>query len=310
MWQAFAGIFGILLISGLGYYLSRINFMDASATRFVTKLATKVTIPCMLFKNAVTNFTPEFLETTGFWLLIPLLIIIFLHAMAYGIAKLLHIRKGDTGVFCAMISMPNTLSIGLPITLAIFGVTGIPYVMAFYVSTAVFFWGYAVNWVARDGGQMIVGKLEAVKRIFSPPLLAFLLGAGMNMVHVPLPNFIAAAVENLGGMTTPLTLLLTGSILADMGRDAFKLDKAGAVTLVGRLLLSPVVCLLICLAVSVPMEMTRNYTVQAGLPSMNQVLLMSKYYGANDRLCAQMLMLTTLLSLVTIPLTVLVLGMF
>lgn len=309
MLQAFAGVFGVLLISGLGYYLSRTNFMDASATRFITRLATKVAIPGMLFNNAVTNFTFEFLETTGFWLLIPLVVIIFLHALAYGIARVMCIRKEDMGVFCAMVSMPNTLSIGLPITLAIFGATGIPYVMAFYVSTAVFFWGYAVNWIARDGGQTTVGKLEAVKRIFSPPLVAFLLGAGMNMAHIPLPSFIAIATGNLGAMTAPLTLLLTGSILADMGRDAFKLDKAGAVTLVGRLLLSPLVSLILCLVVSVPMEMTKNYTVQAGLPSMNQVLLMSKYYGANDRLCAQMLMLTTLLSLVSIPLVVLVLGM-
>ncbi len=307
MFQAFEGVFGILLIVAVGYYLSQKRFMDTASTQFLTKLAAKIAIPCMLFNNAITNFTIDFLRSTGWGLLIPFCVIVILHGVAYISALLLRLPSSDRGVFCAMISMPNTLSIGLPITLAIFGTSGIPYVMAFYVATALFFWGFAVKMIARDAGIRESSRLEAIKKIFTPPLLAFLLGAAINMTGINMPKSFLIATGNLGAMTTPLTLLLTGSILAEMGREAFRLDKTGIITLLGRLALSPVVCLVICLGASLPHEITENYTVQSGLPSMNQVMLMSKYYGANQRLCAQMLTLTTLLSLLSIPMVILVL---
>lgn len=308
MIDAFSGSFSVLVVVAVGAILYRIGFLDDQTAGTISKLAMKVAVPCMLFVNAVDNFTWQFLHETGVWFFLPLAVIVVLYGIAWGIAPLL-LPAGDRGVFAAMFSMPNTLSIGLPITLAIFGVDGVPFVTAYYVATAIFFWGFAVNMIARDGGQPPVQGAERVKKVFSPPFVAFLLGAAVSLSGIPIPFFAVKSLGYLGDMTTPLTLLLTGTIIGKMGRSAFILGRSAATTLAGRFAISPVICFLVCFAAGAPAALAKVYVVQAGLPSMNQVMLMSKYYHANEKLAAQMLVITSAMSVIFVPLTVLLLQL-
>jgi len=308
MLNAFSGVFNLLLLSALGYLLHRIEFMNDDNIKFITKFTTKVVIPCMLLLNAYQNLNWTFLRRTGLWLLFPLLLSVILYFLARILGKIIRVPQNKSGVFCALMSMPNTISIGLPIAMAVLGEEALPYVMAFYLSTAVLFWTFVAGRIAADANVVPAGWKERIKRMVSLPLVAMLAGMIFGLIGITIPDFLQSALSAIGVMNTPLTLLITGSILSQMGSKAFQLKKEGVAILGGRFIFSPVICFLLCRILAAPNVMTHAYVVESALPCMNQVMLMSKFYGADEQLAAQMIAVSSVLSLIVIPIIVYVLG--
>lgn len=307
--NAFNGVFALMLLMLVGVYMTKRKFLTQNYYQFLTSFIMKYTVPAMLFENAIKNVTVEFITDNGAMLLAPFVTQLGGYFIALGISKLLKLDKSIQGIFISIFAMCNTMLMGFPICMQIFGEVSVPYVTAYYIANTVVFWVLVAPRIAAGGTEGgAISRKDKIKRIFSPPLTAFLIGAVVNLVRIPVPKFIQTALTDFGALTSPIAMLLCGYLLASMGKDVLKTPKCIVGAVAARLLWSPIFCAGICLVMKVPPLPACVFCVQAAMPAMNQTVILSGLYKGNDKAAAQGLALSNILSVFIIPLVVMFLN--
>lgn len=303
--NAFNGMFALMLLMLLGVFMTKKKFLTEDYYHFLTSFVMKYAVPALLFQNAIQNVTVEFITESGSLLLAPFVTQLGGYLIALGIAKLLKLDKSIQGIFISIFAMCNTMLMGFPICMQIFGEVSVPYVTAYYIANTVVFWVLVAPRIAAGGqaGGAIALK-DKIKRIFSPPLTSFLIGSAVNLLHIPVPRFVQTALTDFGALTSPIAMLLCGYLLASMGKDVLKAPRCIVGAVAARLLWAPVFCAGICLVMKVPALPACVFCVQAAMPAMNQTVILSGLYRGNDRAAAQGLALSNILSVFIIPLVV------
>ncbi len=303
--NAFNGVFALMLIMLLGAFMTRRKFLTEDYYHFLTSFIMKYTIPAMLFENAIENVTMEFITESGTLLLAPFVTQLGGYFIALGIAKLIKLPKSLEGIFISIFAMCNTMLMGFPICMQIFGEVSVPYVTAYYIANTLVFWILVAPRIAAGGTVGgVITRVEKIKRVFSPPLMAFLVGAAVSLLHIPVPAFLQTALTDFGALTSPIAMILCGYLLASMGKDVLKTPRCIVGAVAARLLWAPVFCAGICLLMDVPALPACVFCVQAAMPAMNQTVILSGLYRGNDRAAAQGLALSNILSVFIIPLVV------
>ncbi|MDR1157602.1 MAG: AEC family transporter [Oscillospiraceae bacterium] len=305
--RALQGVLMILVLVGTGVLMARLGYLTEELETSLSRLTIHFSVPAMLFGSTVSHISGAFLRRAGWLLLIPLVCMLLGYGLGFVLRLLCRIPRGDTGVFLVMFALSNSIFIGLPVALEIFGESAMPYVVAYFPFNTTIFWTLGNLGIAADGGRRPASVGATIRQIFSPPFFGFLAGFAVALTGLTLPPFLTQAVTYLGNLTVPVTLLTTGAVLSRMGRASLHLGRAGWLTLFGRLVLMPGVTMAACLLCGAPPMMTGVFTMIAAMPVMNQCVIMARLHGANHRLAAQMLTVSTLFSLAGIPLWVLVL---
>ena len=120
-------------------------------------------------------------------------------------------RQDRRGLFISMFFNSNTIFVGLPINQALFGDASIPYVLIYYMCNTTFFWTLGTYLIQRDGeGEAQFDLKTSLEKVFSPPLMGFLLGLVLVMLHIKFPAFLASDLQYLGNLTTPLSMIFIG----------------------------------------------------------------------------------------------------
>ena len=303
-WLALQGVLGLLLISIVGYVLAAKGWFDDHAIIMMPRLITCVALPPYLFYTVSHSFQREQLLHMIVSSLFPLLSMLVTFALAWVLARLFRVKEGRRGLFCAGMSASNTMYIGLPVNLALFGEESLPYVLLYYFASTIFFWtvgNYAISSDGNGDGRERTRLRDNVRHIFSPPMLGFLTGLSLVMLKVELPRFLLDAARYLGNLTTPLALLFIGITLQNMDLRHLKLDRDLVLALAGRLVVSPLVVLLLVPLFPIPELMGKVFIMQASLPVLMQAAILSAYYRTDAEFGALMVSLSTLLSALTIP---------
>ncbi|WP_458863263.1 AEC family transporter [Acidaminobacterium chupaoyuni] len=308
--NAFNGVFALMLLMMLGFFMTRKKFLTEDYYHFLNTFIMKYTVPAFLFENAIKNVTWEFITQSGTMLLAPFITQLGGYFIALGVSKLMKIPRSLQGIFISIFAMCNTMLMGFPICMQIFGEISVPYVTAYYIANTLVFWILVAPKIAA-GGELggEISLKEKIKRVFSPPLTAFICGTAVNLIGIPVPKFIQTALTDFGALTSPIAMLICGYLLASMGKDVFKTPKAILVAVGARLIWSPIFCALICLGLKVPALPACVFCVQAAMPAMNQTVILSGLYKADDHAAAQGLALSNILSVLIIPFTVYFLNM-
>ena len=307
IFNAFNGIFTIITMILIGVLVVKNKLMNQNTYNFCSKLLMKFCVPALLFCNAIENVTWEFINDMGILLLVPFVTQIINYVIAVICSRLFRIPEKERGIFVAIFAVSNTIFIGLPVTTAIYGESTIPFVTACFLSNTVCFWSLIVPGIASDGGSASVSLSQKMKQIFSAPLLAFIFGSILNLSGLSLPSFLTGALDYMGGMVTPLSMLLIAFLLCDMGKRAFKLSRTAALGIVGRYLIAPAVIIISCLLFKVPSDIAKVFTTVGAMPVMNQAVILAGAYKANDKCVAQALAFTCVMGVAVIPVMVFIL---
>lgn len=203
-------------------------------------------------------------------------------------------------------SASNTMYIGLPVNLALFGDEALPFVLLYFFANTVFFWTVGNYSISHDKEELRAkaSLLTNARHIFSPPMIGMLCGAALVLFSIRLPSFVESFAQYLGNMTTPLALIFIGTTLYQMDLRHLHIDKDLVLGVMGKLVLAPLLlAVMLYFLPDVPDLMRKVFIIQAGLPSILQTALMSAYYDTDPQYGALMVTMTTVLSILTIPLT-------
>lgn len=300
------GIFEILFIIGIGFILAKKGWFAADTSALLTKLVMKIALPLYMLCQLEKDFTHDSLLQIAPDLLLPFSSILLAYVVGRIAVKLLHIRQDRQGVFITCFFIANTIFIGLPVNLALFGTQSVPSVMLYYMANTTMFWTLGVYHIVNDstGGEkaMPLFSLQTLKKVFSPPLLGFLIGLAFILANIQLPEFLLVSFQYVGNLATPLSLMVIGIEMSSISLASVHWDRDLVGALCGRFIICPL-CVLALLPVIVVTPMSAQvFTMQASMPAMTQMTVVAKAVGADVKYATQVSFLSVVLGLIVIPL--------
>ena len=305
-------ISGILVILGMilvGFVIGERGWFDDKSRGLIAKLVTQVALPCYMLYTITQRFTAADLLKMLPALRFPALSMVVLLGIATAVARIFAVRQDRRGLFISMFFNSNTIFVGLPINQALFGDASIPYVLIYYMCNTTFFWPLGTYLIQRDGeGEAQFDLKTSLKKVFSPPLMGFLLGLVLVMLQIKLPAFLASDLQYLGNLTTPLSMIFIGLSVSHVGVKQLILGKDQLLILLGRFVVAPLLMATIVYWVPLPSLMKQVFIIQSAMPVMTNAPVVARLYGADSDYAAVMVTETTLATMLVIPILMLLMA--
>jgi predicted permease len=299
-------VLSILMMIGLGMFLTHIKWLSDENAQLLSNLVIKVALPGMIINNMLTKFTRAGVIEQLPGLLAALASITISLGIGHIAARAAKVPANRRGALVCMFSFSNSIYIGVPVSLALFGPEALPYALMYYIANTTFFWTAGVGMLRRDSGSVpLPGRMSALIRSLPLPLFVFFICMALVLMGVNLSesSFIASAASYIGGMATPRALLFTGILIVRMLRSKHaRWERGYELMLIGRFLVSPLLAW--GLSALLPIStLARNVIVmQAAMPVMAQTSIVAESVGADSEYAAGGLALSTFAALIMIPL--------
>jgi len=275
----------VFLLAAVGFFWVKLGI--EYRTRFVTQLAMSLAVPSLVFTALQdTKISPSSLQA------LSLATIVSYGAVTLVAITLLRLSGLRMRTYLAPVTFGNTGNLGLPLALFAFGQEGLGYAVVVFAIMAIYSFTFGV-WVVAGGGS----PLKALKE---PMVAATILGALFLWQGWHTPPFLTNTLELIGQMAIPLMLITLGVALARLSPNSIALPAVVSALKIafcvaiawfaGRWFqLDPVAFGVLVIQVSTPVAVT-SY-------------LLAEKYGADSETVAGLVVLSTLFSVVTLPLT-------
>ena len=287
-----------MFLMGTGCFFARKNILGEHSNKLFSYLVLNLCLPCLIILGLTSRFTREGLMQSTEWLGLSFVILLalILAAKIFSFSSLIKRKE----LFQLSFVFANTVFIGLPVNIALFGDDSIPYIFLYYFANTCFFWTYGVYCV-RGGGSI----KDGFKKLMTPATISFFVGIIMILLDLKVPPFLATYMKYLGGMTTPLAMLYLGTAIYSLGIRSLKPDFEGLLDLISKFIIAPIIALvLIKIAdgfLTLPILLKKVYFIQTTMPIMTNVAILSGYYNKNPEDASKVVGLSTILVVVTIP---------
>lgn len=291
----------IFVVMAVGYAMRKIHVLSAEADRSLTRVVVIVLAPCLAFDTIIGN---EALTRPANWLLPPVLgfasIVLGILCARLG-ARLFRIPSGMTRrTFVYTNSLQNYGYIPLPLCAALFPRETMGVLFAFCLGVEIAFWSIA-QWQLTGRGD-----LRRWWTMINPPMVAIPLALLLNGLAAEkwIPASVDTTFHLLGVCAVPMALLLSGGLIADHLNSA-ALRHGGRTILastVVRLGLIPVLILLAAWLIPFDRELKSVLVLQAAMPAAIFPIVVTKAHDGDVPTALQVVMGTSLIGLITIPL--------
>src|SRR5699024_3751296 len=137
------------------------------------------------------------------------------YLLAFGLVKLLKVQPGRKGIFINAMVNANTIFIGLPLNIALFGDKSMTYFLVYYIVNTVSTWAFGVFLISNDDPTQAKEKTKHQidwKKVIPMPLVGFLVALVFLLLNIPIMkvSFISSTLTYVGNLVTPLSLIYIG----------------------------------------------------------------------------------------------------
>ena len=294
-------IISIFIIMVIGIICYKMKIIDKYAKDKLSQLSTWIVCPMLIFMSFQMDYDAELLK--------KMIIVFGLAVISFCISiilanVILREKEGyDNAVERFGVIFTNCGFIGIPLGSAIFGNIGVIYATMFVAAFHVFCWTYGISLL--DKGKFQLNKL------MNPCLVSVFLGVLFFALQIKVPENVAYALNSISNMNTPLAMLISGVVLAQLDlRATLKKLIKGRLLLVVLLrgIISPAIFALLLRMIPVDEQIRVVSAMTAACPTGAFTITLSILYGRDDNYGTEILCSSTLLSIITIPLCLLIVG--
>ncbi len=307
----------LFLVLCIGALLAKLDIVDQHTKQKLTKLMLYVTTPLMILdafndrlqmiSNGETGGTSLhigylFAVSIGFYVVMILLGVL--------VTVLFRFPKDTRNLYTFMTVFGNVGFIGFPIALAVCGSEGLFYaailnsvfnVLIYTVGVILITAGKEEN---SGENRSAWQRMQPKKLLLTPGVLCCAVAVLLFTLKIQLPSLLADTCDTLGGLTSPLAMIVVGANLAGMPlKNTLGNLRLNLYTLVRQLILPVLMWLVI--RIVIPHETLASVLLlMAAMPIANMAALFATEYKSDEKLASQAIFVTTLCSLVSLPLIV------
>jgi len=296
----------LLIPVGLGLLVKYAGWIPETDGSVLQRFVVRFTVPQLIFHSMYTAQINDFEQ------LVPMAVSFLLVTGIFALAGLGTSRlqvfsdRGRRHAYLLSVTFGNYGWIGWAVADTVLGESGLS--RAFFFTLLWWPAFYIVGLLVCTGRDLINGVPKSVRhRIVSglaPSLVAVVTGMSLNLADCPLPDWALSTIDGFGSMSVPLILLTTGMRL-DLKRATGYLGYALRIAGV-RLLLGPVIGLIVVSLMPLDAVSSRVIVLMAGMPTATMIPVFSELVPLNQNMVSAAIVVSTLLSLATIPLLALI----
>ena len=287
----------------VGYGAGKLGYLGGDFDRQLSRLVISLTCPALILSSAMTGELPE-REYILPLLLISVVTYAVLTGVAFVLPRYLTRKKADEGAIGFALMFGNVGFMGYPVVASIFGHEAVFYAAVLNVVNT-----FAVFTI---GTMLITGKSEVEdsrfqkKVLYSTPMLAAYLTMLIVIFRIDnIPAWICQPLTMIGNITVPAALLIIGSSMSNLPLRALMGNTTVYATTLFRLALLPIGIYYLCLLLGFSSFVVNINTVVIAMPVATYGTILCLKYHKDTTLMTEVTFITTLLSMLTIPLLVL-----
>jgi predicted permease len=290
----------VFVILAAGYALRRLNWLTPEADRSLLQVGVNFLYPCLIADTILGN---PILAEVGNLIVPPIVgfgtvVIGFVSCLAVG--GMLGLEPPTRRAFAFTTGLYNYGYLPIPLVQAFYDRDTLGVLFTHNLGVEIALWTVGVWILSGTSGS------DAWRKIVNVPILAIVASALLNVAGAGewLPPFLEKSMHMLGQSAIPLALLLTGATLADL--VAHGSLSGTRVPLIAanfmRLAALPIVFLVLAKILPISAPLQRIMIIQAAMPAAMIPIILAKHYKADSAHALQIVLSTTLLGLLTIPL--------
>ena len=283
----------LFIYMAVGFFCRKRGIFTDEARDKLTDFVVLVTLPCMIFESFHMAFSLETLTQGA----AAVVIAAGMACVALLLGKVLYNRfpYEEKSILQYGTLVSNSGFAGLPVVSGTYGDEGLFLGSLFIIPTRILMWSAGISLFTRADARQAVKKV-----LLNPGIIAVEVGLVRMVLQLPLPHFVDTAVDNLGACTSPMAMALVGAILADVPLKTVFDPKSFYLVAVRQFLL-PGICLAALKLLQVDPLTIGVSVALTGMPIGSTTAILAQKYGADAQFASKCVFISTLTSLVTVP---------
>ena len=285
----------MLIYMCVGYYCNKKNIIDKPTEVKLTDFVLRITMPCMVFNSFNMKLTMDFVREASFCLALSFAIC----GTGWLLGKFIYNRypneKKSILQYATLVN--NCGFLGLPIVSSILGEEGLVLAAIFIIPNRIFMWTAGISIFSKESENKTKALLKV---LMNPCMIAVYLGILQAAVQVPIPEFVQKSLTGLGNCTTPISMLLIGSMLTALNLNSFK-DWSTIYYGLIRLAVLPIFALVFMRALGADDVLVACGVILTAMPAGSTTALLAQKYGADAVYGTKIVLTSVLFSMISIP---------
>jgi predicted permease len=294
----YSSLIAVAIMIAVGFALGKAGWVDEHFNKKLINLLLMVAMPCALF-----SAFPEVFHIDALWLLLwglgagllIFLIMIFLSKLLF--RKKFSPKNHFEYQFAFVFN--NAVFLGYPLISTIFGADGLISYAGFVLVFNLMLFGYGVMMFEEKFTIQHIGRA-----LINPNIIAVLFGALAFVFSFSLPGSLDLSIGYIGGIMTPLSLICIGFMLSRARLIEVLKNRKIVLTCALQLILAPLIAFSVLKIIGAPDSVLTIIVLIQALPTATTLGLFAEKYGRDTENASGLVVTSTLLSAVTLPLVV------
>lgn len=279
----------------VGYICKKIKLLSEKTVKDMTNFVLYIVTPCVIINSYQRKFDKQMLIGLAIMLVASIISFAVNILLAHLLVKDRDKRREKTLRFGAVFSNCGFMS--LPLQQAMLGEIGVFYGATYIAVFQIIVWTYGVIVMSGDVKSFSLSKI-----ILNPGMIGTLVGIVLFICSISLPFTVLEPIKHLAALNTPVPMIIVGYHLAG---SSFKIKGLSAyMSIILRLIISPVLMILALWYFKLTGDIMVACIIAVSSPVAATTTMFSEKFGGDTPLSATVVSITTLLSIITMPLVV------
>lgn len=291
----------LFLVIALGYGLLKIKILDVEFNKRLTSLLLSVTTPALIVSSVLSTTLEKDISKIAFVFIVGVIIFIVLPILGFIIVKIIKVPTHQQGLYIFMTMFSNIGFMGFPVMKSIFGNEAVFLTAIFNMLFNLLVFTVGIVFMNYHSAEKI--KMNA-RQLLSPGVISSLIALLIYLTEIQVPDVIASTITMVGDITTPIAMMLIGSTLATIPlKEVFNEIRVYPFTILKQIIIPIIAYPVLSFFIQDPLILGVSL-IMIAMPVGNIAVLFATEYQKDVALAAKTVFMTTLLSIITIPVIV------
>ena len=292
IFQKLLVLFGFMLIGYLSY---KKKWISDDTSSQISGLIVNIFNPALIISGVIGSVGNGNWNLVIMDLILAVILFVVLILISPAFVRILGVKKDERNIYAVMLIFSNLGFMGIPIIEELYGREAIFYVALYTLVYNILFYTY---------GIYLFEKAKIIfhwKKMINPGMVACLVALLIFAFQIDAPAPAVSFVQYLGNAAIPLSMIITGVSLAKMPLiEVFKDIKMYQFTFL-KMLVIPMIAAFAIRLFHLDPVLSGIMVLMFGMPNGSMAVMMAIDYGLDSSICSRGIVLTTLLSIITLP---------
>ena len=294
-------IIQLFIVIAIGFSAAKSGYLDIKYKEAISKVIKNITLPLLIITSMMSKeLTKDALLNTGIAAVSAVVVIVVLYGAGLLTAKVFRLNEPTKTVHALLSSTGNVVFLGYPVISAVYGPDSLYYAVIYGIINDMFLWSAGVYLINKSSGKE--NSKENLKKLLNPNTLSCIIGIVLMLLGVKLPGILHETLSGVGHLTTNLSMLFIGMVLATV--DFKKIYKRVSMLsiIILKMVITPIFAAFLLKIFGVNPITCGAIVLQIAMPAQTVMSIITNEANSDVSYAAEYIFLSTVLSIGTLPL--------